>query len=113
VSGVTALARLLPDFGPSRDHPAFRRLLAGGLLSGLGGSPRTLGLLNAAVGGGGPLGNVESGTVASLTTPVVSTVASLTTPVVSAVSGGLGCLAIAALIGWLCPAFARYRATAG
>ena len=32
--------------------------------------------------GGGPLGNVESGTVASLTTPVVS-----------AVSGGLGCLA--------------------
>ena len=102
MSGVTALARLLPDFGPSRDHPAFRRLLAGGLLSGLGGSPRTLGLLNAAVGGGGPLGNVESGTVASLTTPVVS-----------AVSGGLGCLAIAALIGWLCPAFARYRATAG
>ena len=53
MSGVTALARLLPDFGPSRDHPAFRRLLAGGLLSGLGGSPRTLGLLNAAVGGGG------------------------------------------------------------
>ena len=59
MSGVTALARLLPDFGPARDHPAFRRLLAGGLLS------------------------------------------------------GLGCLAIAALIGWLCPAFARYRATAG
>jgi MFS family permease len=48
--------------------------------------------------GGGPLGNVESGTVASLTTPVVS-----------AVSGGLGCLAIAALIGLLCPAFTRYR----
>jgi len=38
VSGVTALARLLPDFGPARDHPAFRRLLAGGLLSSLGGS---------------------------------------------------------------------------
>ena len=52
--------------------------------------------------GGGPLGSVESGTVASLTTPAVS-----------AVSGGLGCLAIAALIGWLCPAFARYRANAG
>ena len=48
--------------------------------------------------GGGPLGNVESGTVASLTTPAVS-----------AVSGGLGCLAIAALIGLLCPAFTRYR----
>jgi hypothetical protein len=42
---------------------------------------------------------VESGTVASLTTPVVS-----------AISGGLGCLAIAALIGLLCPAFTRYRA---
>jgi MFS family permease len=52
--------------------------------------------------GGAPLGNVESGTVASLTTPVVS-----------AVSGGLGCLAIAALIGLLYPAFARYRAAAG
>jgi MFS family permease len=52
--------------------------------------------------GGGPLGNVESGTVASLTTPAVS-----------AVSGGLGCLAIAALIGLLCPAFVRYRATTG
>ena len=48
--------------------------------------------------GGGPLGNVESGTVASLSTPAVS-----------AVSGGLGCLAIAALIGLLCPAFTRYR----
>ncbi len=49
--------------------------------------------------GGGPLGNVESGVVASLTTPAVS-----------AVSGGLGCLAIAALIGFLYPAFARYQA---
>ncbi len=48
--------------------------------------------------GGGPLGNVESGTVASLSTPAVS-----------AVTGGLGCLAIAALIGLLFPAFARYR----
>jgi hypothetical protein len=48
--------------------------------------------------GGAPLGNVESGTVASLTSPVVS-----------AISGGLGCLALAALIGLLCPAFTRYR----
>src|SRR6266699_5423006 len=32
------LARLLPDFSPAREHPAFRRLLAGGLLSNLGGS---------------------------------------------------------------------------
>ena len=48
--------------------------------------------------GGAPLGNVESGTVASLTTPAIS-----------AVSGGLGCLAIAALIGLLFPAFARYE----
>ena len=32
------LARLLPDFGPAREHPAFRRLLAGGLLSMLGSS---------------------------------------------------------------------------
>ena len=48
--------------------------------------------------GGAPLGNVESGAVASLTTPVISTVA-----------GGLGCLAIAALIGLMFPAFTRYR----
>ncbi|HET9967658.1 MAG TPA: MFS transporter [Streptosporangiaceae bacterium] len=48
--------------------------------------------------GGAPLGNVESGAVAALTTPVISTVA-----------GGLGCVAIAALIGLLFPAFARYR----
>jgi MFS family permease len=48
--------------------------------------------------GGGPLGNVESGAVASLTTPAISTVA-----------GGLGCLAVAALIGLMFPAFARYR----
>lgn len=32
------MQRLLPDFGPAREHPAFRRLLVGGLLSGLGGS---------------------------------------------------------------------------
>jgi MFS family permease len=48
--------------------------------------------------GGAPLGNVESGAVAALTTPVISTVA-----------GGLGCLAIAALTGLMFPAFARYR----
>ncbi|HEU5390807.1 MAG TPA: MFS transporter [Streptosporangiaceae bacterium] len=48
--------------------------------------------------GGAPLGNVESGAVASLTTPAIGTVA-----------GGLGCLAIAALIGLGFPAFARYR----
>jgi MFS family permease len=48
--------------------------------------------------GGAPLGNVESGAVASLTSPAISTVA-----------GGLGCLVIAALIGLLFPAFARYR----
>lgn len=49
--------------------------------------------------GGAPLGNVESGTVASLTSPVVS-----------AVSGGLGCFAIAATIAFAFPAFTRYRA---
>ena len=49
--------------------------------------------------GGGPLGNVEAGTVASLTTPAVS-----------AVSGGLGCLAFAVLIGLFFPAFTRYQA---
>jgi hypothetical protein len=48
--------------------------------------------------GGAPLGNVESGTVAALTTPVISTVV-----------GGLGCLAIAALIGLMFPAFSQYR----
>jgi hypothetical protein len=51
--------------------------------------------------GGAPLGNVESGTVASLTSPVFS-----------AVSGGIGCLAIAAAIAFLFPAFTRYRTTA-
>jgi predicted GNAT family acetyltransferase len=51
--------------------------------------------------GGAPLGNVESGAVASLTSPAISTVA-----------GGLGCLAIAALIGLMFPAFARYRGQA-
>ena len=34
----TWLGRLLPDLRPAREHPAFRRLLAGGLLSTLGGS---------------------------------------------------------------------------
>jgi MFS family permease len=189
VSSAAALARLLPDFSPAREHPAFRRLLAGGLLSSLGGSMTSFAVVlqvwdmsrsSLAVGllgltfvpaivagllggsaadavdrrklalvtsgclltlavagaadtltvtfraamvqavtpdefrgrvssveyiignGGGPLGNVESGTVASLTTPAVS-----------AISGGLGCLAIAALIALLCPAFVRYRATTG
>ena len=32
------LRGLLPDFGPAHEHPAFRRLLVGGLLSDLGGS---------------------------------------------------------------------------
>jgi MFS family permease len=49
--------------------------------------------------GGAPLGNVESGTVASLTSPVFS-----------AVSGGVGCLAIAMAIAFLFPALTRYRA---
>ncbi len=49
--------------------------------------------------GGGPLGNVESGTVASLTTPTIS-----------AVSGGIGCFVAAALIAFAIPALTRYRA---
>ena len=49
--------------------------------------------------GGGPLGNVESGVVASLTTPTIS-----------AVIGGLGCFVVAALIGFAFPVFTRYRA---
>ena len=188
---------VLPDFAPARSNAAFRRLLAGGLLSTLGssmtnfaGSPQTLGLLNAAPGvggllsavlpgpaarvshqgrgmmagtmiwgaaiacfgltrslplalamlavagasdtltvmyrgsmvqtvtpdefrgrvssveyiigtGGAPLGNVESGTIASLTTPTIS-----------AVSGGAGCFVIAALISGAIPALTRYRAGA-
>jgi MFS family permease len=51
--------------------------------------------------GGAPLGDVESGTVASLTSPVFS-----------AVSGGVGCVAIAAAIALLFPALTRYRASA-
>ena len=34
----TRLVRLLPDLAPARDHPAYRRLLAGGQLSMLGGA---------------------------------------------------------------------------
>jgi MFS family permease len=48
-------------------------------------------------GGGSPVGNVEAGAVAALTSPVFS-----------AVSGGLGCLAAAALIALAFPAFRRY-----
>lgn len=48
--------------------------------------------------GGGPLGNVESGTVASLTSPTIS-----------AVLGGVGCFAVAAVIALVFPAFTRYR----
>ncbi len=52
--------------------------------------------------GGGPLGNVESGAVASLTSPTFS-----------AVSGGIGCCAIAALIALVFPALIGYRAPGG
>ncbi len=48
--------------------------------------------------GGGPLGNVETGTVAALTTPAFS-----------AVSGGIGCVAVAIGIALLFPALTRYR----
>ena len=51
--------------------------------------------------GGAPLGNVESGTVASLTTPTIS-----------AVSGGIGCFVVAALIAFTIPALTHYRAGA-
>jgi len=50
--------------------------------------------------GGGPLGNVESGTVATLTSPTIS-----------AVSGGVACFVAAALIGAAIPALVRYRAS--
>lgn len=49
--------------------------------------------------GGSPVGNVEAGLVASLTSPVIS-----------AVSGGLGCFAVAVAIVFAFPAFTRYRA---
>jgi MFS family permease len=52
--------------------------------------------------GGGPLGNVESGGVAALTSPTFS-----------AVSGGIGCCAIAALIALIFPALIRYHAPSG
>ncbi len=42
-----------------------------------------------------------------------ATDAALSTPAISAVSGGLGCVALAALIGLLFPAFARYRSIDG
>jgi MFS family permease len=49
--------------------------------------------------GGSPVGNVEAGVVASLTSPVIS-----------AVSGGIGCFAVAVAIVFAFPAFTRYRA---
>jgi MFS family permease len=52
--------------------------------------------------GGGPLGNVESGGVAALTSPTFS-----------AVSGGIGCCAMAALIALIFPALIRYHAPSG
>jgi MFS family permease len=48
--------------------------------------------------GGAPLGNVEAGTVASLTTPAIS-----------AFTGGLACFAAAIAIGLAFPAFMGYR----
>jgi hypothetical protein len=54
--------------------------------------------LGLVVGAGGPqLGDVESGTIAAVTTPVIA-----------AVSGGLACLAGVALIVLSMPAFLRY-----
>jgi len=48
--------------------------------------------------GGSPVGNVEAGAVAALTSPAFS-----------AVSGGFGCVVAAALIGLAFPAFRRYQ----
>jgi len=56
-------------------------------------------IIGASAGGG--LGNVESGTVAALTSPVFS-----------AVSGGIACAAMAAVIGLAIGSFARYDARA-
>jgi hypothetical protein len=78
---------ILPDFGPARQNAAFRRLLAGGLLSALGSSMTSFALV------------LESGTVATLTSPTIS-----------AVSGGVGCFVIAVLIACTIPVFTRYRA---
>jgi MFS family permease len=51
------------------------------------------------IGAGGPIGSVESGTVAALSSPVVS-----------AVSGGVACVAVAVGIALAFPAFRRYSA---
>jgi MFS family permease len=48
--------------------------------------------------GGGPLGNVEAGTVTSLTSPAIS-----------AFSGGIGCVAVVAMIALAFPALTRYH----
>ena len=56
--------------------------------------------LHIAVVTGGPrLGDAEAGTVAALTTPRVSVV-----------SGGIACVAGAALVAWAIPEFRRYTA---
>jgi MFS family permease len=54
-------------------------------------------IIGASAGGG--LGNVESGAVAAVTSPVFS-----------AVSGGVACVAVAAVVGLAIPQFWRYKA---
>lgn len=56
-------------------------------------------IIGASAGGG--LGNIESGSVAALTSPVFS-----------AVAGGIACIAVTIVIGLAVPAFARYDARA-
>ncbi len=79
------LARLLPDFSPAREHPAFRRLLAGGLLSNLGGSMTSFAVVLQ-------VWDISRSSLA------VGLLGLTFVPVL-----------VAALIGLLCPAFTRYR----
>ena len=79
------LARLLPDFSPARKHPAFRRLLVGGLLSNLGGSMTSFAVVLQ-------VWDISRSSLA------VGLLGLTFVPVL-----------VAALIGLLCPAFTRYR----
>jgi len=100
------LARLLPDFGPAREHPAFRRLLAGGLLSSLGGSMTSFAVVLQ-------IWDISRSSLAvgllGLTFVPVLAVGLLGGSAADVVDRRR--LALAASL--LCPAFARYRANAG
>jgi hypothetical protein len=86
---------LLTDITPLREHPAFRRLWLGTMLSRTGSAMTTFAITLQ---------------VYDLTRPpAAGLVGSLTTPVISALSGGLLTVFGVLVIGAALPGFRRYR----